>query len=202
MWKRLQNNLILGAPLDYSVVSEPLTDGDDVSWIGGLKVGNDQGNRNCCALQAVGNWINAVHKIEISDEEVKRVHWSNGKGNVGMSFQRAFDLADKAGWFPEKYRGVLLTNRLSSLEDQPILAGYSIRRNWNNVSEHGKISTWEGAVTAHHGVLIVAKGRVKEEKPRVWIENSWGYKWACKGIASLSEDVHNKEIKEMWVVVK
>ena len=198
-------DMVVGSPLDYSVDAKPLIDGDDVSWIAtGLKVGNDQGRRNCCALQAIGNWINAVHKIEIPDEEVYRVHWSNGKGNVGMTFQRAFILAKQEGWFREhEYRGVLPTGTLASLKHQPLLAGYAIRGvTWNNVSEHGAISSIVGPVTSNHAVVIMAHGSVENEEPRVHVENSWGYKWACKGIANLSKLVHDTELREMWVIVK
>ena len=220
----IEENLILSAPpavwpvedindvpLRYAVGREPARQEgtSDVSWMEGLEVGNSQGRNNSCSMQTIAAWLQAVHDKRLRDEEIAEVFVTYKRtqpsSKSGMSFPGAWNLAKDAGWLKgldRTYDGIIMTNMIESIQRQPIMAGINVRRNWNNLGPHGKISTYEGAVTAKHGVLFVARGRYKDENEiRTFGENSWGYKWGANGMFSISEGVRHMDVLEMWVWV-
>ena len=198
------SNLILAAP-DFK--PEPLSnDQGEYSWFEHTVVGNDQGWTSSCAFQALANWAEIMEKKRISDEERLDVYFRalkrEDRNSGGFTYPKAYYYADDAGWMPDDAEGIIPTRKLSTLAEQPILAGYSVHKPWNHVKQDGIISSCAGKLIAYHGVCINAVG-MQGNDPTLWVyhEGSWGPKWGYKGMARLTGTVHEKTCREMWKVV-
>ena len=200
-------NLVLSVPQNNRPA--PLSNEEgEYSWMDNVIVGNDQGYTSSCAFQAIANWAEIMQpgKRILDDERIKVYREAcerEGRNGGGFTFQMAFYYSKLAGWLPDNAEGIIPTRKMSTLAEQPILAGYSVHRQWNTVKNDGIISSYSGRLIAYHGVCLVAYGFQGEEDPTPWHYHvgSWGIKWAYKGMARLTGNVHRDTVMEMWKVV-
>jgi len=189
--------------------SGPLRAGADVSWLSQCRVGDDQGNTGACSVFALANWSEIMHGKAISDADILEVYLSALKANnlpprSGLSFGMAFAAAHSAGWLPGA-RALQAVRDLAALQDQPLIAGYTIRDAWYRPSTQGCLDH-DPALTdeyGYHAVVIVGYGRLDSIPggPWIYIQNSWGLRWGWNGIGVMSEALHLRLCRELWTII-
>lgn len=206
MFDRDTNGLLLSSVRMRSPAG-PVCDGTDVSWIEQCRLGDDQGADGACAIFSMASWAEIVHGSIISDSDCLSLYAEtcNALGRdrgTGLHFWEAFDAAKDAGWMPGA-KDILLTDDLSELKNQPILAGYEVTNAWRNANSAGCLDH-EGheSVIGYHAVVVVAYGDItgNDNSPFVYVENSWGKRWGWNGIGVMTEALHKKHVQQLWVI--
>lgn len=188
----------------------PARDGADVSWLDRCRVGDNQGATGACTLFAFASWSEIVHGQSITDEACleayrdacARYNIADGKG---MTFRRAFRVAQDYGWLPGA-TGLHRQHNLQALQDQPLIAGYAVTKAWrerymrNGVLNHSHVFNY---MEGYHAVVIVGHGALAAAPGQrfVYIENSWGPLWGHQGLGLMSEEMHTRLCKEVWRIV-
>lgn len=201
-----------GLLLDPQLVSDPRSTsshrGADVSWLSKCRVGDDQGSEGACAIFAMASWAEIMHGNEISNEACLQVYREalirlRRTTGAGLTFSEAFDAVRQAGWLPGASAMVRVFD-FFELPEQPIVAGYSVTAALDNVSPQGCLDhDADSSVRGYHALVIVAHGMLNnvDGGPWVYIENSWGLDWGWNGIGLMSEELHTKLCREMWVII-
>jgi hypothetical protein len=202
--KRSGGLLVSDVPA-HARFSAALRSGPDVSWLPRCRVGDDQGVENACAIFALASWAEIMHGYEISDTQALEVYRATlrelGRPDAGLTFAEAFVAAHKANWLPGA-RALEAVHDLSELSHQPILAGYRVTGALDNPNAAGCLDhAADDTTRGYHGMVIVAHGSLLRVPggPFVYVENSW-QPWGWKGIGVMTEPLHRKLIRELWIV--
>ena len=188
--------------------SGPLRAGADVSWLPQCRGGDDQGNSGACAVFSMANWAEIMHGKAISDADILDVYLSALKANnlpprSGLSFGMAFAAAHGAGWLPGA-RALQAVRDLAALQDQPLIAGYTITDAWYRPSMQGCLDHDPALKDeyGYHAVVIVGYGNLDSIPggPWIYIQNSWGLRWGWNGIGVMSEGLHLSLCRELWTI--
>ena len=187
----------------------PLTDGPDVSWIGRVLSGDDQGQDGACALFALASWAEIMYGQRIPDQArlelyrlvCRELHRDPG---AGLTFPEAYRAASAAGWLPGTSR-IDECIDLASLAIQPLVAGYAVTGALDHVSPWGCLDHAAPGhpIRGYHALTIVACGHVRgiAGGPWVYVENSWGVGWGWRGLGVLSYALHSRLVREIWRIV-
>ncbi len=206
-----QQNVILTPGAGYHPdPAKPLRDGDDISWMGRARVGDDQGNSSACTLFGIANWVGIMLGIDIPDAEIIAA-WERARmrlyGNLkgGLTVPQAWWAAQKEGWL-YSHQTAERVRDMSTLAIAPLLGCYEITEGWRHPNAAGCICHTDTQVIGYHLVVIAEHGYVGENgggapSPRIlWIQNSWKLKWGYKGCGQLTEDYHRKYCKQLWKI--
>ena len=185
-------------------------EGDNVSWLASIRVGNDQGRDGACALFAIASWAQAKLNVSIPDgrrlDLYSKTVWKlKRRIDGGLTMPEAFQAAHKAGWLPG-CTALRAVRDLAALRDQPVIAGYMVTPAWDMHRVQRQTGcldhSAEFSPTGRHAVVIVAKGRIDSVRKNKWvyIENSWGLRWGYKGIGIMNYELHSQLIRGLWVI--
>lgn len=212
MWfkSREHKGLVLTQTVLPERIDGPLLAGPDVSWMKGLRVGDNQGNHGACAIFTFANWAERVRGMKITDEECLDVYKRAIRSmalatNSGLTNPQAFRAALSAGWLGGA-RSLQAAHTLEPLKDQPMIAGFSVTDALRNTNSSGCMDhAASDAVYGYHDMLIVACGRLDQAQPDeeervIWEENSWGPTFGFKGCCFQRESLFRKICKEMWII--
>ena len=201
------SGLILSADVP-GIAPSPLRDGDDVSWLPRCRVGDDQGQTGACSIFAIASWAEIMFDYDISDAEALDVYRAalkryNRPAGSGLQFREAFPMCATAGWLPGKM-AMFAVRDLAHLSDQPIIAAGAITDAWHNASIQSGCLDHDPALTKVHGYhayVIVGHGAVTNLPDRwVTVENSWGFRWGWNGLGVMSESLHTRLCRELWIL--
>lgn len=180
--------------------------GPRVSWMAGMRVGDDQGQTASCQLFAAAKWYEVTTGAYVADTTVMHVYHNlrrllDRDEGEGLTTREAVRGARMAGWIGS--REDIAPATLNDLYQQPLWAIYdadvfaSPRRN-GCVDHNAWLRNFE-----YHAVCIVARGPVPGSDVD-WVNQagSWGIRYGAKGITAMSVARHCEACRELWKVVK
>jgi len=177
------------------------------------RVGDDQGSEGACAIFAMASWAEIRYDKAISNSHCfdtyhKALKTYNRPQGSGLYFHEAFAACKAAGII--RQRTGMFEATLDDLYTQPLVAGYTMTRAFDNVSSWGCLDHGnpEADERGYHAVCIVGKGYGPHEAAPsvsptyIWIENSWGLSWGWKGLGVMTQYVHSLICKQMFKIVE
>lgn len=201
--------LLCATPEERAVMAGPAgvqRRGPRVSWMDGMRVGDDQGQTSACQLFAhakrheilTGAYVADTTVIHVYRELLKALGRPDGQG---LTTREAVRGARMAGWLTADEDVAPAT--LDDLAGEPLLSIYDAdvftgtKRN-GCVNVNGWLRNKE-----YHAVCLVAKGPLpKREEEWVWQAGSWGIHYGYKGITNMPRWRHDEACRELWKVVR
>lgn len=180
--------------------------GPRVSWMEGMRVGDDQGQTTACQMFAYAKRREILKDLLITDAQVQRA-FNNLLGTLGrpagkgLTSKEAVIGARVAGWIGED-EGIGPAT-LDDLYEQPLIAIYDADV-FAGTKRNGcvNVNSWLRN-KEFHAVCLVAKGPVpKSDQEWVNQAGSWGIRYGHKGITSMPTWRHKEACRELWKVVK
>lgn len=209
-WRRRKRTAFAGALLAggedaYVAAAGPLRDGPDVSWIPGMRAGDDQGQTDACVAFAIGRWIETVRKVYVPDWECVKV-WrmaleAAGRTAGGLTVREGIE-----GW---KRQGKLSPGarafraELWDLARQPLVGIYEgsvfVGARRNGCCDHHAPRSRE-----FHAVLEVGHGRLTRiaNRQMCYQAGSWGIGHGWKGFTCMEEWLHRERCRELWGIAE
>jgi len=187
--------------------SLPLTDGADVSWIPGAKVGDHQGQYGSCAFHTNANWVEIVMGGHISDTAIRKVYVAACK-ETGRSTKEGFTqieahrFCSQAGWFGNRPNPSLRRwMRLGRLKEQPLIGTFRFGKPFTQARRGVCDHRADPASEDYHAMLIVGAGTIKGRN-MVVVQNSHGIKDGDRALYTLEDWLFQKVCVEIYEIVK
>jgi hypothetical protein len=197
--------LCAGAAERQTMAGGVLQAGRDLSWMRGMRVGDDQGQSGACQLFDLAKRYEILTGAYVADTTVLHVYDATLKRlgrpwGGGLTTREAFAAALGAGWVRAGQQ--LAPATLDDLAGQPLVSMYDadVFAAPNRAGCVNCNARLRGE--SYHSVCLVAAGAVAGESGEwVYHAGSWGLAYGHRGITMMPLWRHKQALRELWKIV-